>query len=408
MAGIAQKISKKTVMREQTGLGVPGAATGQIMRRTSSIFKATRDMYRSEEVNSHHQSTGASYGLRKTDGVLNGHLSSGTYQMPIEGMLEADFAVVSPYSAGIDVTAAVTVAPEGTFTDASAGYLTAGLKVGMVGRWTGFAGGSATNNNSRNFWITGLTASVMTGIFLDGTPVVADAAGDSVTFTPVGRICKVPLTGHLKKYYQVEEWYGDLTDSDLFTDCVVAGLDFDLPASGNANFSANYVGLSRALSGTQVMAAPTAETNTGIMSAINGRLYVNGVSTPITNLKISIKNSAAGTPAEVGSNDSADVSTDMIEVEGSFASMLRDQVLSALYQGETAVSIIAVLTADETPTSHFMSFILGRVKLTGDAPDDANAIMRTYPFTAEINRAGGTALAWDDTIITIQDSAATA
>lgn len=401
MAGIAQKISKKTVIREQTGLGVPGSATGQIIRRTSSIFKASRDMYRSEEVVSHHQSTGASYGLRKTDGTLNGHLSAGTYQMPIEGMLEADFAVVSPYAAGIDVTVTGT----GTiYTDASAGYLTAGLKVGMVGRWTGF---SPTTNNSRNFWITSLTAGVMTGVFLDGNPGADDAAGDSVTFTPVGRFCKPPLTGHLSKYYQVEEWYGDLTDSDLFTDCVVAGLDFDLPASGNANFSSSWVGLSRALSGSQVMTTPTAETTTGIMAAINGRLFVNGASTPITNLKISIKNGAAGTPAEVGSNDSADVSRDIIEVEGSFASMLRDQVLSTLFEDETAVSIIAVLTADETPTSHFMAFTLGKVKLTGDAPDDANAIMRTYPFTAEINRSGGTALAWDDTIITIQDSAAT-
>jgi hypothetical protein len=48
---------------------------------------------------------------------------------------------------------------------------------------------------------------------------------------------------------------------------------------------------------------------------------------------------------------------------------------------------------------------MGRIKITGDAPDDGEKnIMRTYPFTAEINGSGGAALAWDQTIITVQDS----
>lgn len=405
MTAIAQRISKQTVMRRQTSLGVVGAATGQIMRRTSSIFRAVRDMYKSNEIVSHHQSTGASYGLKKTEGTLAGELSAGTYQMPIEGVLEAVFAAT--VTTGADTTIAAVAGTPDTFTDSGNGFLTAGFKVGMVVRASGFTGAGVTANNNRNFWITALTAGVMSGLFLDGTAMISDAAGEAVTITSAGKLCKPPLTGHVKQYLQVEEWYGDLTDSDLFNDVVCSGVDFDLPATGNATFNSTYVGLARTLSGAQVMAAPTAETTTGIMSAINGRLYVNGTSTPITGLKISVKNGAAPTGAEVGSNSSSDVSKGMIEVEGSFTSMLRDQVLSALYDAETAVSITSVLTADETATSNFMAFIMGKVKITSDAPDDSAAIMRTYSFTAEINRAGGAALAWDDTIISIQDSAAT-
>ena len=231
-----------------------------------------------------------------------------------------------------------------------------------------------------------------------------------MTIAEYGKRCLVPLTGHLKTYLQVEEWYGDLTDSDLFNDVIVAGIDFDLPATGNATFGSSYVGLARVLSGTQVMAAPTAETTTGIMAAVNGRLYVQGVTTPITGLKISIKNGAADTGAEIGSNSAGDVAKGMIEVEGSFTAMLRDQTLSALYDAETAVSICAVLTADETATSDFMAFTLGKVRITSDSPDDGVAIMRTYNFTAGLNPAGtlvGTDKAWDNTIITVQDSAAT-
>lgn len=405
MTAIAQRISKQTVMRRQTGLGVVGAATGQIMRRTNSVFKAVRDMYKSNEVVSHHQSTGASYGLRKTEGSLAGELSAGTYQMPIEGMLEAVYGTAA--TSGSQTTIAAVSGTPDTFTDSGSGFLTAGFKIGMVVRASGFSGAGVTANNARNFWITAVTAGVMSGLFLDGTAMISDAAGEAVTILEVGKHVKTPLTGHVKQYLQVEEWFGDLTDSDLFNDVVVASLDFDLPASGNAGFSSSYVGLARTLSGAQVMGSPTAETSTGIMAAINGRVYVNGTSTPITGLKLSVKNGATPTGAEVGSNSSSDVSKSMIEVEGSFTSMLRDQVLSALYEAETAVSIAAVLTADETATSHFMSFILGKVKITSDPPDDATAIMRTYSFTAEINRAGGAALAWDDTILTIQDSAAT-
>ena len=405
---IAQKISKQTVMRRQTSLGVVGAATGQVMRRTSSIFKASRDMYKSNEVVSHHQSTGSSYGLKKADGTLAGELSAGTYQMQIEAMLEAVFATAATIT-GTDIAAVGDAGGISSFTSVAAAFLTSDFKIGMVVRASGFSGGS-TNSNARNLWITALTAGTMSGIFLDGTLQVADAAGESVTIAEVGKRCLPPMTGHIKQYLQVEEWYGDLTDSDLFNDVIVAGLDFDLPASGNATFNSTYVGLARLLSGAQVMGTPTAETTTGIMSAINGKIYVNGAAQTITGLKISLKNGAAGTPAEVGSNSSGDVSKGVIEVEGSFTSMLRDQVVSALYDAETEISIASVLTADETATSDFIAFTLGKVRITGDAPDDNAAIMRTYPFVARLNPTGtlvGTDKAWDETIITIQDSAAT-
>jgi len=154
------------------------------------------------------------------------------------------------------------------------------------------------------------------------------------------------------------------------------------------------------------MGSPTAETETSIMSAINGAIYVNGAATLISGLNISVSNSAAQTSAEIGSNSASDVSRGVIMVSGSFTSMLRDQVISSLYDAETEVSIICAVAADETATADFVAFTLGKVKITGDAPDDSDAIMRTYPFTARINHDGGSALAFDETILTIQDSAA--
>ncbi len=396
---IAGKISKKTTIRKQTSLGVVGSANGQIRRRTSSVFSATRDMYGSAEIVSHHQSTGSSYGLKKTQGQLSGEYSAGTYQLEIESILEADVAAVSAYAAGTDVTPNSA----GTFTDASAGYLSAGLKVGHVGRWTGWQSPS-DGNNAKNFLITGLTTSVMTGVFLNGDPVVTDTSGDNVTFTLVGKVCTAPMTSHTKNYLQVEEWYSDLTDSDLFSDCIVSGVDIQAPATGNATITVNYIGLSRTLSGSQVMSSATAESETSIMSSINGFLYTNGTLTPVSNFQLSIANSAATAGAEIGSNTPADVNRNVITVSGSFTQYLRDQTISALYDAETEISLVLAIAADETDTAEFMSITLGKIKIGGDTPDDGDSIMRTYPFTARINHSGGASTAWAESIIQIQDS----
>ncbi len=51
---------------------------------------------------------------------------------------------------------------------------------------------------------------------------------------------------------------------------------------------------------------------------------------------------------------------------------------------------------------------MSAVKLFGDAIDDGEAkeLIRTYPFTAQLNGSGGASLADHQTIISIQDSAA--
>lgn len=403
---VAQGLKKQTIIKEQTALGsVASGSGGQILRRRTSVFTAARDTFESDEIATHHQSTGVAYGLKSVTGKIDGLLSASTYKLMLEGLLEADFAAVTPYAAGIDVTAQAA-SPQ--FADASGGFLTAGLKVGHVVRWTGFAGSPGTNNNSKNFLITALTATDMTGVFLDGDAASADAAGDSVTCTVVGKVAMPPLTGHTNNYYTVEEFYSDITRSEVFGDCKVSQAAFDLPATGNASCSFDLVGLSRSASGAQILTTPTAETETGIMTAVNGVLYLNGTAlTNVTGCQVSISNGAANAGAVVGSNSSPDVSTGRIKVSGSFTALFDSQTIQALFDAETKISLIVVVTVDETDTSDFVAITLGKIALTGDAPDDGEkSLMRTYPFTAELNRDGGASTSADETIIRIQDSAA--
>jgi len=111
-----------------------------------------------------------------------------------------------------------------------------------LGAGRAFAGAGATDNNARNFWITALTATDMTGVFLDGTAVTADAAGDDTTFTVVGMITNAPLTSHTNDYYTFESWQSDISKSEVFPDCKFNQIATTVPATGPSTISIDVVG----------------------------------------------------------------------------------------------------------------------------------------------------------------------
>lgn len=403
---IAQGINKVTVIKKQSGLGAAASGSGgQILRRESSANNLTKDTYQNNEIVDHQQSTGITHGLRKVQADLKGILSPGTYSTVLASILRAPFAATTPYAAGIDVVASPT-GPQ--FVDASGGFLTAGLKIGDVGRWTGFAGGSATTNNARNFLITGLTATNMTGVFLDGTAVVADTAGDSVTFTVVGKKCKAPLTSHTQEYWTVEDWQSDISKSQLYTDVVFSTADIGLPSTGNATIGIGGPGLNRTLGSSQVLTTPTAATTTNPLAAINGYLIVNGTqATYVTGVSLKIDGKASVMGAVVGSNVSPDIQRGRIEVTGQFTALYQDDVLSAVFDAGTDISLIAVVTDSSAATADFVTFSMSAITVSSDTKDDGEkGITKTFAFTARLNSAGGASLANDQTILTIQDSQA--
>ena len=96
-----------------------------------------------------------------------------------------------------------------------------------------------------------------------------------------------------------------------------------------------------------------------------------------------------------------------IEVMGSFTALFDSTTLRDLFDTETLTSLVVVMASDTSNAADFVSFSMSALKLTDASPDDGEkAIVRTYPFTAQLNAAGGAALANDQTIVTIQDSLA--
>jgi hypothetical protein len=401
---ISTGVFKQLVAKKQSALGTKAtAASAQIYRRVTSTIDLSKETYKSNEIRPSMQRADFRHGVRSVSGSINGELSVGTYSEFMASTLRSAWAATSAYAAGIDVTAAAT-SPH--FVDASGGYLTAGLKVGMVGRWTGFAGGGATANNSRNFLITALTATDMSGVFLDGTAVVADAAGDSVTFTPVGKSVYIPTTSHTRDYWTIEHNYADIVQSEQFTDCVFGTMNVQLPATGMATIDFPVIGLDMDTSTAAYFTSPTAVSSGNILAAVNGAVYVAGVAVGyITGMDISVNGNVTSVGGVVGSNVAPDITPGSFDVTGNMTVLFQDATMRDYFKDETEVSVVAAFTSANTATADVMVFSMPRVKVGGASKDDGEkGLIMTMPFTALENTAGGTGTSTVASTIVIQDS----
>lgn len=402
----AQGINKITVLKQQTGLGVPATgAGGQVLRRKTSVAKKSRATYTNDEIVQHQQSTGVNLGTASTSWDFDGLLSPGTYAVPLQSLLRKVFAAGAATAA-----AAITIAGTGptyTVTRGSGSYLTDGVKVGDV---VTLGGGSFNAANAgNNLLVAGLTATVATVVTINGSTLVAEGPIAGGVMTVAGKKSLVPMTGHTDTLFTVEEWYGDLNKSELFPDLRIGQADIGLPASGNATIKLASQGLGvRTRGNAQVLTSPAAATSTPVLTAVRGVVLANGVPQQgITSISMTIKANLTEVGPVVGSNFNPDMSRGRVEVTGTFSALFDNTTLGALYDNETVTSLVAVMAADTTNGADFVAINLSAIKLTDDAPDDGEkAIVRTYPFTAQLNAAGGAAQPSDMTILSIQDSKA--
>lgn len=407
MVTIAQGIAKLTVFKKQTGLGAPASGSGgQVMRREKSVFQLDRDTFENTEIVQHQQSTGAVAGMRKVSGSLSGVVSPNTYSTLLSSLLRKSFTATAAFAAStitISGTAALW-----TFTASVAAplFLTNGLKIGDVVRLS--ASGGTAGNKANNILVMGVSSeTVFTGITLNASALTAEAI-TTCTVTVTGKKSLAPLTAHTKEYWTVEEFFPDVVRSELFTDVQPATIDIGLPSDGNSTFAATFIGLNRTLAASQVLTTPTAATTTAVQTAVHGSVLVNGVEYATINAaSLKIDGNVMVMEGVIGTNVAPDTSRGRIKVDGSITALFESGVFSVLYDDATLISIVIAASADSTNNSEFCVYSMSAVKFTSDIPDDGEkGILRTLSFTAEMNAAGGAALANDQTIISIQDSAA--
>lgn len=399
---VAQGISKQIKMVKQSALGTPVTAGSQKIRRVTAQFNLDRDTYSSSEIVSHQQSTGASVGVSKTSGKLNCEMSAGTYDDMWASLCRKPFAATTPITA-VGLTVGAVSAGVYPLTRSAGSWYTDGLKVGDVIRIT--VGSMNAANLNKNLLVTAVTSATVCSVTpLNGVALVPEGPITGNTVTVAGKKTYVPLTGHTNEYFTVEQWFADLSKSEMFVDVKVASADITLPATGIATVNFDMPGLSRVTASAEALTSPTAESATSVLTAVAGKVVVNGAVTSITGATLKIDGNIQAGEAEVGASSVSDLIRGRVSVSGSFTAKFSDTTLQALFNSQAIVALHLVAAADLTGASDFVAFTMTGVKIFSDTADDGEKeIIRTYNFTAQFNAATP---ATDGSVIVIQDSQA--
>lgn len=292
-------------------------------------------------------------------------------------------------------------------TRATGSFLTSGLKIGQVVRLT--AGTFNAANLNKNLFIVGLTALEATVIVLNGSALVAEGPIATATITIPGKTTYIPTTGHTDKSFSIEEWYSDIARSEVFSGCKFTKASVQLPPSGMATLGLDVAGKDHGQvpGSTRYFTSPTALSSSGVVAAVNGVLRVGGVTmASVTGLNFDIDASFTGDPV-VGANVVPTQFAGRVKVSGQFTAYFEDGVIPSAFFDETELGIQVALTTSNDAAAEFVSFSLSRVKLGGaDKADSDGGVVRTYPFTALLNSAGGSGTAHEQSTIAIQDSLA--
>ena len=404
MANIAQGVSKVLAYKKQTGLGSPASGSGgQELRRTTSTINLTKEAYQSAEIRSDQQIADYRHGPRQVTGTVSGEVSPGTYKDFLASVLRQDFtAVTSMTSAALTL-----VASTGVITFQTGNPLTAGIKIGMVVRLSG--GTLVAANVGKNLLVTGVTATTLTVAPLNGAALANESTSvTGVTVAIPGKVSYVPESSQTHDYYTVEHWFGDIAQSEVFTDVNITNAAVSIAATGLSTVNFPVVGLDIDTGTSQILTSPSAITTTGAVAGANGLMYVAGQAVAvITSIDFDINGNTVAADAVVGSNARPDVFQGTVNVTGNMSVYFTDATFRDYFIDETEVAVNVVLTTSGAKAADFISFQMSRVKVGGaDVTDGQNGLTRSFPFVALKNTSGGAALANYATTIMVQDSAA--
>jgi hypothetical protein len=398
--GIFKQVSLK---REVTYGLIPSAAAAQLLRRVTSTTDLSKDVYQSNEIRPDMQIADYRHGVRRIKGTLTGELSPKTYSDPLSAMLKRDF------TAGVSaVAASITIAGSAgawTATRAAGSYLTDGFKVGDVVRLS--VGTFNAANINKNLMITALTALVATCIVLNASVLVAEGPITGSTVAVQGKKTWIPPTGQTDISYALEHWFGDISQSEVFSGVKFNKVAINLPPTGMATVAFDTIGQNITTAALRYFTSPTAITATGVVAAVNGILLVNGVQQAVvTGLQLNIDPVFTGDPV-VGQNTVPNQFAGPVMVTGQFTAYFTDNTLRDLFVNETESSLMVALTTDNTAAADVVAFVLPRIKVGGQQKSDSTGgIVQTFPFQALYNSLGGAGVATEQTSISCQDTAA--
>ena len=394
---MADGVNKIIAVKKETAWGTQASASGaQLLPRVTGGFQLEKDSYDSNLINPSQQVRDSRHGTRKATGTLEGELMGSAYALFMAAALRKDFV------GAVTTTALTTIAASATgYTRSTGSYLTDGFKNGMIATVGGFV--NAANNGK--VLITGVTATVLTARRVDGTTMVTEAAGPSVTIALAGKRTFVPQTGHTDDSFTVEELYQDLSPvvSCITTGQQVNTMDIDASPNSMVKISFGFMGKNaNPATNTAYFTSPAAVPSEGTMSSPSGLAVVNGTKTcDLTSFKLSINNNITQ-ESVVFCPDMGAKSRGNVAVTGTFTALFKDITFLNYFDAEQEITLSASWIAQD---GDVISVYLPRVKINSSTRDDGQkVIIITCNFTAL--ESYGLVVGEEKTTITIQDTSA--
>lgn len=401
---IATGVGKQVIYKVQSALGTKATAgSAQILRRVTSNLELRKNTFQSNEIRTDYQISDFRHGTKYIEGNISGEISPGTYKDFFAAALRRDFATVSAI-ASLSITITGTSAPY-TVARGSGSWLTDGIKVGDVVKFT--AGTFNVANTGKNLLVASVSASNITVYPLNSSSMVAEGPIASSTLTIVGKKTYVPTTSHTNKYFTVEHWFSDISESESFVDCKVNTVAVAITPTGMATVDFGFLGRSQDLAASQYFTAPTAATTTGVTAGANGLLMVSGATVGnVTGISFDINGNMTREDV-IGSTSSPDIFAGSVLVSGQLTILFEDDTYSQMFEDETEASVAVALTTSNDAAADFVSFVMPRIKVGGNSKDDGQkGIVQTLPFTALFDGTGGAGTDSEQSTIVIQDSQA--
>lgn len=355
---------------------LPGATGAREFRRISDGIALKKNKIQSNAIQSNAQRPMARHGGRTVDGSVNFEFSLGSIEDLLASIVRRDWTVVTPLT-GLTVTASAS-APN--FVRSAGSWLTDGLAVGMLVKFSGFTAGGAPNNG-KLYTIIGLTTTD-----LNVAEVVAPAASTAAIGLSVpGKITYIPETGHTNDSYMVEKWYSAVGESLRFTGQRVASVKFGLNADDKVTAEVAFMGQDRKKDVTAYYTNPAAPGGGDMLVTPSGLAVINGVASKVcTNFSLDI-NGNASVGKVVGANVTPDVFMDMIDTSGQISVYYENGTMDDYFDQEQQISLISRL--DDGIGGAFV-MAMPAVKVFGGSESGDKEIIRQYDFTAGPNAAG--------------------
>lgn len=385
--------------KKQSGLGTPASGSGAtVFRANNGGLSLTKQPIQSNENRRDGMMTRGRHGQREVRGQYAGDLSLGTFDGLFEAVMRSTFLT----SLALDETttgSATTIASVGanSITATSGSWITKGLRVGDVIRFTS---GLASANLNKNLRITGLTATVITV-----AETLEVQTGPIATWDLVRP--KKLIQGLSKAYFTFEEHELDIDASEIFTDCVVGSMQIELQPNGMGIVTFGIVGIdmdTESGGSAPIFTSPTATTTLG-MTSVEAKIRLGSSDVAdLTACRLNFDLRAAGTGI-IGGSTSPDIFTNLSMVEGSLTGLRQDFSRVTNFLNEDQLSLSLMFRELDSEPMDFINFFIPNLTLSGAAKSALGADgprTQELPIMVGVDERGG---AYANTMLAIQTSA---